>query len=394
MTEIHNIIKALFDKHGYTCQINNGWLDFGSNYPALRAEIFQNHENSIQLDISLALSNEQILIESFSGIGDNQNSQLKDAVNNFTLNSFHTILCAFYNFKDNEQDIEVWTVKDNDWNVFIGPYGLRTMNSEGKDNFNAEMIPKELIEKLQRSIEQLHLNASQDYWFRTFYAHKDKKCIVTEALLNNSVMSDIQSSISNIKWPESDEFYSVRNFIVLRPKNQNKIYNYSNDVRVVENVLSRIIELCTAKPDINDNEIINTLLKERYSEPLINRVIVFGPIAFSSVILRDAKLSDEFRMVDNINSFYKLDDEPAFCAASKLAWSIAGESEYKDAFHALASRCARMNVLNQVLEEKKVEISELSFQPMVISLDGYKEEIPKQYDSSKKKPFWKFWQQQ
>lgn len=188
------------------------WLLVDEQLPAMRAETFdfKEYENgaSIRLDITLLLASKKTISESYLGIGKNKISAIQNAFQNFVANSFHVFLSAFWQITNDDQiGIEEWEIKGNKWKVYIGNFGC-------KGDFN---IPENLFKIIEEQIQEENLEEDL-YWLRIYYANVNSREIMIETLKNNEVWPEMENKLKTVAWDNSDKFYSLRNFIILKPK--------------------------------------------------------------------------------------------------------------------------------------------------------------------------------
>lgn len=188
------------------------WLLVDEQLPAMRAETFdfKEYENgaSIRLDITLLLASKKTISESYLGIGKNKISAIQNAFQNFVANSFHVFLSAFWQITNDDQiGIEEWEIKGNKWKVYIGNFGC-------KGDFN---IPENLFKIIEEQIQEENLEEDL-YWLRIYYANVNSREIMIETLKNNEVWPEMENKLKTVVWDNSDKFYSLRNFIILKRK--------------------------------------------------------------------------------------------------------------------------------------------------------------------------------
>ena len=202
-------LKKILSAHDIEYEENGDWLCPNSTLPAIRATWFPKaSKNSGVLQIDVCIEKDLIVNECFAGIGTDDIG-LKDAMQNFSVNSLHVLLSAFWDKHDAQQvDIETWTINDDEFKVYIGPYGNRAANAEHPG------IPDDAFEKIESQIKSSGLDHKYN-WFRTYFCNIDDNKKVYEALYNNETWDQGEKALKSISWPQSDHFFSTRNFIVV-----------------------------------------------------------------------------------------------------------------------------------------------------------------------------------
>src|SRR5688500_10328905 len=114
-----NHVSQLMQAHGVACDIEREWVVPNGALPAIRASWFPRAGSGV-LEVEVRLENKPILNECFAGLGDGK-AAIGDALQNFTTNSFHVLLAAFWNIDDPQQvTTEDWTVSGTTFRAFIG----------------------------------------------------------------------------------------------------------------------------------------------------------------------------------------------------------------------------------------------------------------------------------
>ncbi|MDR2121843.1 MAG: DUF6348 family protein [Flavobacteriaceae bacterium] len=203
-----NILRA----HELNILEYKDWILVDEQLPAISASTreYKEYEKgaSIRLDITLLLGNKKVIRESFEGIGKDEISATQNAFQNFAANSLYVLLSAFWQVKNEEQTgVEEWDIQGNLWNVYIGNFGC-------KGDFN---IPHDLFKTIEEQIQKEDLK-EDIYWLQFYYANINGKEKIIETLKNNENWPELLNKIKNVDWDDSDKFYSLRNFIILKRK--------------------------------------------------------------------------------------------------------------------------------------------------------------------------------
>ena len=201
-------LSKLMQSHGIPCDVEREWVVPHGVLPAVRASWYPS-AGSGALEVEVLLEDRSIINECFAGIGDGEVA-ITDALNNFMINSFHVLLSAFWGRGEDQQvTTEDWTVSGKPFKAHIGNFGTR--GSQGVE----PVVPPELFPTIRRTIECESLSPSC-HWVRHFFC--DVKGDRTfEALLDNNQWTAGLDALRTIGWAKSDGYYSVRNFLVLRP---------------------------------------------------------------------------------------------------------------------------------------------------------------------------------
>jgi len=57
---------------------------------------------------------------------------------------------------------------------------------------------------------------SGPHWIKIVYSQNHSKPMIVAATMDNKDAAEMTSAVQNLKWPERDEFYMVKQFIVIK----------------------------------------------------------------------------------------------------------------------------------------------------------------------------------
>jgi hypothetical protein len=209
------IMEGLLQSHGLMTSTYKEWVLGSTELPGLRACLYNGgRHDTARLVVELLIGKGQIIVESFAGVGEDEEKALMDAVENFCNNSLHVFLAAFWNHIEPEQvTVEKWQINGATWSVYIGNYYVRGA-TDGED---VRFPARDAFPLTEAWIKKLPLQGDF-HWVRTFYGSwgvKDQQK-KAETLLDNEVWADFQDLFLRLPWPPRDKYYSARNFLVLK----------------------------------------------------------------------------------------------------------------------------------------------------------------------------------
>lgn len=210
--KINEAIAELINAHGYNTTITRDKIipEFKDKIE-LDTRVFpRQNENIIQtrFDIEVSLKNGMRLYESFGDFGRDVYEAINKNIENFSRSSLHVFIDAFNDTNTYCGKVE-WQIRDNIFDVYVGSYNIKSSGNKQIE------LPIELYKEIQDII--IHTNLNEEYFFiRFFYAHNQNKVMTTEFMINNVNVETAQEKLENLNWMKSDEFYSVRNFIILK----------------------------------------------------------------------------------------------------------------------------------------------------------------------------------
>lgn len=200
-------LSLLMEGHHVPFHVEKEWVVPYGKLPAVRATWYPGQQAG-RLDVHVLLNNEgEIIEECFAGLGEGDVGK-SDALKNFLANSYHVLLAAFW--KKNDPRLvtaERWRVGKKTYIAFVGNFGVR-----GAEGVVPE-IPAGLFECIRRAAKSAPLT-HDCCWIRSFAGGTDGD-MTFESLLNNEVWEPGLKALRSVTWSKSQDYYSVRNFIVL-----------------------------------------------------------------------------------------------------------------------------------------------------------------------------------
>lgn len=200
-------LKELFESHGLSCALHKEWLVPNGEFPAVRA-LWHPRETSGRLDVQVWLNKEVCIEECFGGVGSGSQG-MRNAFENFAVNSFHVLLAAIWHKNDPDQvTTEQWMIGGQPFTAYIGNFGTRA--SENGESH----VPGELFPAIERAVKSLQLSGDT-HWARFFFCNLNGEQTF-EALLDNREWEGGLICLKSIPWMQCAGYYSVRLFMVLR----------------------------------------------------------------------------------------------------------------------------------------------------------------------------------
>ena len=208
--KINEQLTELLHEHGFeTDVIGNKIVPNFKEKIEIETWVIPNEKGKIvqtRLDVGVKFQNGKELYEAFSDIGNGVNDCVKKNIENFCNSCLHVFIDAF-NDTNTYTDQEKWQIGITNHTVFIGNFNVKAMVNKDVN------IPPNLLETIKNNISWRKLD--EDYYFvRFFYAHHQNKTIATEFMINNR--SYEEQNLAELDWENSMDYYSVRNFIILK----------------------------------------------------------------------------------------------------------------------------------------------------------------------------------
>lgn len=372
------LITELFVNHGVKAVQQDNVIDFIDKNMHMQVNCFlhehDNHQQTVQLDVVLYYGIKPI-VESFSGWGNDEMSMVQDAVQVFTISTFHTMLSVFFNDEfDNQVEKEIWQINQREFEMTIGHF-----ISRGE-------VPETLgtvwFDEYQKEVQKLPLSDGV-HWLRLYYGQADNQAIAYETLLDNEHCQEIMPLVEGFSWQASESFYSMRVFLVAK--------------RGID--FGRMAYLIAYADE--QYQAIEPLQKLGLSQLEAEKAVVFIPEAFSMVLMKQIGVQGDFptkaQAVNDADQTIELDlsQEPIFQQALQLAQSL-WEQGYQESVQRLAFIGAGMKILDGFLADNdNNQPEQLHFDNIATLFYVGSLTVPTTIqptpNTKQSKPFWKFW---
>ncbi|MBF02233.1 MAG: hypothetical protein CMP76_02940 [Flavobacterium sp.] len=209
--DVNKEIKQLFEQHRHQVTLDkNLVLPHFKEKVTIDSKVnffqFPNGVNS-KLDIIINFQDGRKVIESFGDIGTTKEEAVKNNLKNFVINDFHVITSALNDSFDDEVTTEEWNINDKIYQAYIGNFG-RKGNLE---------IPENTFNKIEEIVKKQDFNEKY-HWIRFYYGKINQEPAIIEFLVDNKKNHQAEEIISKLDWQDTNEYASVRNFIILKKK--------------------------------------------------------------------------------------------------------------------------------------------------------------------------------
>ena len=209
--EVMEQLGAIMKARGIELRSYLGWLVTDHGFPAMRGNWLHQVGNQDigRLDVQVLLKNEQMIDESFAGLGDGE-ERYGDALQNFELGSLPVLLSALWGMGQDKVLVETWSSEAAAWTVHVGEYVTRCLGPEEVG------FPPDLVDVLKEALMRGELEPGR-HWLRTFYSNTGAGDPVVEVLLDNEKWLPGELAVMTAEWSSSEYYYSLRNFLILEP---------------------------------------------------------------------------------------------------------------------------------------------------------------------------------
>ncbi len=303
---------------------------------------------AVQLDVLFEPWTGCVMNESCAGFGTDRESTLASAWQNFAAGSFHVLLATLLYHDTEEVDRTMWDIDGIPRAVTLGGVvsrGARPDDDGWLHAFEAAVRTAILPEGL--------------HWIRLFYAQVEGEEVACEVLLDNVPWEEVQEPMAAFAWPASDDYYSVRLFLVVQG---------GLDIR-------RAMAVLIDHAIRGDDQVVEELVKLGYELTDARLLVALVPLAFGRVVASDVfreappRFSDTAVLVTaDGEEPLLLDEDPFFAEATFLArQTMSIESMAPDHINALLGRSAELAIVQAAIDGR-IDPGELELPPPRISL--------------------------
>lgn len=206
---LQKYLRQLFERHEVELEADeDGWLVTDDDFPAIRAAWHAGAgDEPGRLDVDVVLSEDRRIEESFAGVGVGDQA-CEDALRTFENDAFHPLLAAcWYVTDDRKMQIAAWDIGVRSWDVFIGPFNLRSANA-------AVDVPADAMTAIETAVKRESLTPEL-HWLRLAHRHTPGGDARSEALLDNEPWAAGTQALDAVAWPDGEHAYTARCFILL-----------------------------------------------------------------------------------------------------------------------------------------------------------------------------------
>jgi hypothetical protein len=162
----------------------------------------------VETEFSIKLPNGAEIVEFVAGMGDTEDAAVADSLANFTLTTFHVVYRCFLNADDPHQTVKEVTIGGKPRQVAFGDIFLR-----GGEGTNFDMDAMRL--KIEEALTGLSLS-EQPHWIKIVYGQHKSEPTTVAVTIDNNDENDLTEKIKNLAWPKQEDFYMVKQFIVIQ----------------------------------------------------------------------------------------------------------------------------------------------------------------------------------
>ena len=208
---VTELLKELFKTHGFESEVYDEWIiPEGGDYAMKGYWYPEVTESTGQLSIEVFINSDMIMVESFSGMGENAVERLKNAFASFVHHSSAAFLQAVWGVESKEITTEQWDIGAEKYIAYIGHQGVLNYDASKKIE-----IPARYAEEIKELISSEPLG-KEFHWFNVLYANMNGLDNYAEILKDNIKWNAGEKLLKSLGWVRSNNYYAARQFIVLK----------------------------------------------------------------------------------------------------------------------------------------------------------------------------------
>ena len=380
------VLQQLLKGHGIDGSIDGEWVTLPRAHARASAAVVDETQHGeslivVQLDLRVFIAFGRMIVESFTGFGQDREEAVRDAINAFVDGAFHVILAACFGVATDQVERERWTIAGKERPVTVGPAQCRGMDRQPMqfdvgwfDQFKAAIVRHDL--------------APGTHWVRLYVSHSDRRMTECEVLLDNDPWPAVQDAARQLDWPRVDGFASHRIFLIIQPGAD----------RDVADLAGVIYEL----RDRDDAAIAGELVRRGLSAREAQLAVALIPLAFGRVALKTLVrgFADEMILVAPSGReprSLRLGTNDLFIQATKLARDAVDHGTLtQDQFSALALRSVEVRAVNNALQAGSKAENLVLAPPTLALAEAIRDDGPAIADAPGqggplRRSWWRFW---
>jgi len=206
-------VKWLQD-HGETnIVVDSSGVGLDGNKTRLHASQYGLKKNatgsSVEIEFRIKLPEGGPIVEYVAGMGETTDKATAEAMINFVMTTAHVVYKAFMNPADPHQRVKSVSVNGTTRQMFAGD-----MIQMG-EKMAAPVDLGSMSEQVQDLVAAMPLGPGP-HWIKVIYSQHHGQPMVVAANLDNNDTDELTSAVKKLKWPTRDEFYMVKQFIVVK----------------------------------------------------------------------------------------------------------------------------------------------------------------------------------
>jgi hypothetical protein len=150
------------------------------------------------------------MVEYVAGMGSTQEKAMEQALENFALTTAHVVYKAFINPADEHQRVKSVVIGGKPREMFAG-----NMIQFGVKSTGGAVDLDAMSGQVQEIATAQPLSAGP-HWIKIVYSQDQSKPMIVAATLDNKDAPGMTSAVENLKWPARDDFYMVKQFIIIK----------------------------------------------------------------------------------------------------------------------------------------------------------------------------------
>jgi hypothetical protein len=201
-------------EHGETnIVVDSAGVGIAGNQTRLSASLYGskklNTGYSVEVEYKISLPTGGPILEYVAAAGKTQEEAMDEAGANFVLTTAHVIYKAFINSADEHQRSKSVLIDGKPRDLLAGnmiQFGEQTSGAIDLETLSAQIQDLVVARPLP----------SGPHWIKVIYSQIHSKPMVVAVSLDNRDSAEMTTAVQNLKWPPREQFYMVKQFIVVK----------------------------------------------------------------------------------------------------------------------------------------------------------------------------------
>ena len=214
-------VELAANAHGLTAKHVDGWIELDGGALRIQPQVRPHSRTEDQVTVQLNIVVEARalgdlpLVDSFAGIGSNEEAAERDAFGKFLLGSFHVIIEALTVHVCDSDQIDWLRVAapDRAWRVCSG-----VLLTQSNGPHTASPQYQAFFEKLQELL--LSAEAGKPHWASVFFASFHGALKAVQVMLDGAPWEPATELLHTVAWDAPESYQSLRHLFIALPESK------------------------------------------------------------------------------------------------------------------------------------------------------------------------------
>jgi hypothetical protein len=213
-SKTNEVFTEWLKEHGQTnIVVDAGGVGIAGNKTRFHASLYGTEQGktgySAEVEFKITLPEGGPIIEYVAGLGETKEKAMDQAMANFILTTAHVVYKAFMNPDDSHQRVKSVVINNKPRDLFAG-------NMIQFGGSKAGSIDLESMSTQTQDLVAAAPMGPGTHWVKFVYCQDHGKLVTVAATLDNKDAPEMTDALNKLKWPERDDFYMVKQFILVK----------------------------------------------------------------------------------------------------------------------------------------------------------------------------------